>query len=274
MIVHTVPESIARVRLTEKVATLSLIHPPALSPTVWRPLASLLERAGHRVAVPDYTGELTHATGWWRRATAACTQVTDDLLGSPSAGSAQQDGPRAHPITAGPDVLVLFSGSGVLAPLLAAARPPTRVLFLDATLPTEPPAPHTVPSPGVAALAEQLRSQHDGDRLPRWTRWWPADLLAELVPEEGLRDELDNTAPELPGDFYTEPVGTTADWEPAQVDYVQLSPAYDAEAAEAHRRGWTVTTVPDAHHLTPYTDPDRVLPHLTERPAAARGADR
>lgn len=43
------------------------------------------------------------------------------------------------------------------------------------------------------------------------------------------------------------PVPVGSGWEPHVRGYVQLSDAYDAEAAEARQRGWQVVPVPGRH---------------------------
>ncbi len=236
---------------------LALIHPPALSPVVWRPLVSVLRAAGHEVALPDYTGQLEVAASWWRRATLTCVLAIDDLVGTaPPAGNARE-GSRDYPAVApGPDVLVAYSGAGVLMPLVANARPPRRAVFLDAVVPAS--ERHTVPSEQVRAFAAALRDQHGADRLPPWTRWWGREGIAELLPDVDLRDELDRTAPRLPVDFYDEAVGVAPGWEPEHIDYVQLSDAYDADATQARARGWTVHRL-QADHLAVATRPGDIV---------------
>ncbi|GAA1138015.1 hypothetical protein [Ornithinicoccus hortensis] len=234
-----------------------LVHPPALSPVVLRPLRTVLEAAGHEVAVPDYTAELTVAASWWRRATRECVRAVDALLGSPPVREGARDYAGTGP---GPDLLVGYSGSGVLLSPIAASRPAGRVVFLDALLPAE--GRETVPSEQVRAFTARLLAEHGGERLPRWTRWWPADDLAALLPDASLREELDATSPELPGDFYDEAVGVSPGWEPDRVDYVQLSDGYAEQAAAAAGRGWVVHRLP-SDHLAVVTRPEEIRDFLT-----------
>lgn len=249
--------------LTGPVSRLALIHPPALSPVVWRPVAEALRAGGHEVAVPDYTAELTVSASWWRRATMVCGTAIDDLVSNPPPAPADREGSRQHRAkAAGPDVLVAFSGSGVLMPLIANARPPARAVFVDAVLPAAS-GRHTVPSAPLREFVAGLRAEHaGGERLPRWTQWWDPQELADLLPDAEFRAELEAASPQLPASFYDEAVGMAPGWEPPTVDYVQLSAAYDAEAAEASRRGWQVHRI-DGTHLSVATDPQSLLPLLT-----------
>lgn len=215
-----------------------LVHPPALSPVVWRPLAEVLEGDGHDVVLPDYTGDLGVAASWWERAALTCARAVD---------AAGKDA------TGGVDVVVGYSGSGVLLPRLAAELRPARVVLVDAGVPAAGGA--TVPSEGQRAMAADLLRDHGGDRLPRWTRWWPPEVLPEVLPDERLRAELDRTSPELPADFYHEPVPVSPGWEPGRVDYVHLSEPYAEDAATARRRGWVVHKLP-SDHLAVATRPE------------------
>lgn len=248
--------------LTGPVSRLALIHPPALSPVVWRPVAEALRAGAHEVAVPDYTAELTVSASWWRRATMVCGMAIDALVGNPPPDPADHEGTRQHRAkAAGPDVLVVYSGSGVLMPLIANARPPGRAVFVDAVLPAAS-GRETAPSARLREFVAGLRAEHPGERLPRWTQWWDPQELADLLPDVDFRAELDAASPQLPASFYDEAVGMAPGWEPAAVDYVQLSAAYDAEAAEASRRGWQVHRI-DGTHLSVATDPQSLLAVLT-----------
>ncbi len=255
-----------------------LVHPPALSPAVWRPLAAALEAAGHAVGLPDYTPDLTVAGSWWRRATLATVKAVDALVGNPPPGLDERAGSRSYSSVApGPDVLVLFSGSGVLAPAICGTRAPGTVVFVDATLPAAGGA-ETMASadvrrqvaalPRVAGDPSATPAAARGERLPRWTRWWPEADLAALLPDPRLRDELDRTAPELPADFYEEAIPAPAGWEPSIVRYLQLTGAYDAEAADARARGWQVvlpteTGLSAPTHLSVMTAPQVLVDLLT-----------
>lgn len=255
------------VPLTRAMSRIALIHPPALSPAVFAPLTAALEAAGHQVAVPDYTGELSMAASWWRRATLACVTAIDGLVGNAAPAPEDREGARTYRANApGPDVLVAFSGAGVLMPLVCNTRPPGTAVFLDATLPTATER-ESLPSAQVRSMVAGLRAEHPGDRLPRWTRWWPEAELATLLPDAAMRATLDAQAPELPADFYDEGVGTAPGWEPPKVAYVQLTGAYDAEAKDAATRGWSVVAPADTGiatptHLSLMTDPQALVPLL------------
>ena len=198
------------------------MHPPLLGPAVWGPCAAELTAAGHRVAVPDLRAACDPPTGWPERAAAAAT-----------AG------------VTGPVVVAGHSGAGVLLPLVADRLPvaPAVAVFVDALVPAEA---------GETAPSERFRSFLDGlpltdGRLPPWTEWWPPEVMAGAVPDPALRAAIAAQAPRLRRDFYAEAVPVPPSWPPARVGYLQLSPAYDADAAEAAARGWPVRTRPGQH---------------------------
>lgn len=205
--------------------SIALIHPPTLTPSVWGPLTQVLEEAGHQVAVPDYSGELTIAARWWRRATIASVTSIESLVGAGRATEADKTGARDYvDVAPGADVLIVFSSAGLLAPLICASRKPQRLIFLDAEVPATEGG--SVPD---EALAES------------------AARGVELV--------------ELPKEFFTEAVGGTPEWQPATVDYLQFTPQYAAHAAAANARGWSVRKL-DLPHVAMVTDAPSVVEAL------------
>jgi hypothetical protein len=71
--------------------------------------------------------------------------------------------------------------------------------------------------------------------------------MEEAVPDPVLRAAIAAEAPRLSREFYAEAVPVPPSWPPPRVGYLQLSPAYDADAAEAARRGWPVRTLAGTH---------------------------
>jgi hypothetical protein len=88
-----------------------------------------------------------------------------------------------------------------------------------------------------------------GDRLAAWPDWWPPEVLAAELPDAQLRELVAGEAPELPADFYDIAVPMPAVWLQGDARYVQLSPAYDADAGKARDRGWTVVGEGTGRHL-------------------------
>jgi hypothetical protein len=212
------------------VSTWLLVHPPLLGPAVLRPLAAHLRAEGHAVAVPDLRPAVDTAPGWPERWTTLAA----------GGGTA--------------DVVVGFSGAGVVLPAVAAAVGARRVVWVDAIVPARSGA--TTPSDDMRALVAPL--VRDG-RIADWTSWWGPDALPELIPEPGLRSAVQAEGHQLPADFYDIPVPVPGSWPEDGARYVWLSPAYDGDAAEAADRGWPVVGGGDGAHLDVATDPARVV---------------
>jgi hypothetical protein len=199
------------------VTTWLLVHPPLLGPAVLRPLAAELRSRGDVVRVPDLRPAVTTAAGWWNRVVAAAGQA---------------------------DVVLGFSGAGVVLPAVAAAAGARRVVWLDAIVPAASGATAT-PAERRERLARFVR----GDRLAAWPDWWPPEVLAGELPDPDLRVEVAAEALQLPADFHDYAVPVPDAWPQDDVRYVQLSAAYDADAAEARTRGWTVVGDGSGRHL-------------------------
>ncbi len=203
-----------------------LVHPPLLGPAVLAPLADELRRRGAVVEVPDLRATVDAAAGWpgrWVRAAAAAGPV-HGVIG--------------------------FSGAGLTLPAVSAAVGARSVIWLDALMPARTGA--TPADDEIRALvAPRVR---DG-RIAEWTTWWGPAALAELVPDERLREALLADGHELPADFFDVAVPLPTTWPHDGARYVQLSPAYDDAAAEARSRGWRVEGGPQGRHLDVMTRP-------------------
>ncbi|MGY1668265.1 hypothetical protein [Geodermatophilus sp. SYSU D00696] len=207
-----------------------LVHPPLLGPAVLGPLAAELRRRGAEVAVPDLRARVQDpaspapsAAGWDRRWAAGA-------------------GGRA-------DVVVGFSGAGIVLPAVAAAVGAGRVVWLDAVLP---------PAPGTARWPADVRERvapltGDDGRVADWTTWWGPDAMRELLPDEEVRTAVLAEGHRLPADLWS--TGVAVPPLTAEPRYVHLSPAYDADAAEARARGWPVAGDGRGGHLDVATDP-------------------
>ncbi len=197
---------------------LLLLHPPLLSPVVWRRLAPLLAESGHSVSAPDLRP--TVAADWWRPV-------------------------RDAAISAAPDAqaVLAHSGAGVLVPPVLDALPGAKaVVLVDAVLPASRGTTTVTP-----AMREAVRGLAVDGGLPPWTSWWPPELLAELVPDPGDRAALVAEAPQLPEALYDVAVPAPNGWEPPVRGYLQLSPAYDDAAVQARDRGWDTASLPGRH---------------------------
>ena len=214
-----------------------LLHPPLLGPAVMAPLAEELRRRGSTVAVPDLRATVAEAAGWPQRwvATAAAGGPAGSVLG--------------------------FSGAGIMLPAVAAAVGAQRVVWVDALMPARS---------GETGADDDIRERigaliSDG-RIADWTTWWGADVFDELVADPALRSAIRAEGHRLPADFYDVAVPVPAVWPEEGARYVQLSAAYDGDAAEARARGWPVSGGPDGAHLDVANHPAAVA-DLLDRPS-------
>jgi hypothetical protein len=202
-----------------------LVHPPLLGPAALRPLAAELRSRGHDVAVPDLRAAVGRAAGWPERYVAAAVR-----------------GPA--------EVVLGFSGAGVVLPAVAVAAGAREAVWVDAVLPARSGA--TTASAEIRAAVAAL--VHDG-RIDDWTTWWGPDAWPGLLPDPELRAAVEAEGHRLPADFYEIPVPVPERWPEGGARYVQLSAAYDDAAAEARARGWPVTGSGAGSHLDVATDP-------------------
>lgn len=157
-------------------------------------------------------------------------------------------------------IAVLHSGAGGFAPALAAASPDlTGFIHVDAVL----------PYPGQSCLAtapaaqiDHLKALTTEGRLAAWNTWFEADPTLRWIPDPKAREAFIDDLPRTPFAFL-EAVSPVSDWAGLPAAYVQLSKGYEATAAKAEQRGWTVRRV-RAHHLAMISDPAMVAALLTE----------
>lgn len=226
-----------------------LVHSPLVGPMSWELTAERLRKKGHRVVVPSLAEAVDGGPPYYRRLAGAAASALD------------ADGHH------GGVVLVGHSGAGALLPVIAEALG-DRVrgaVFVDALLPhpgqswfdTAPPQ-----------LRDQLAGLARAGRLPRWNKWFPAEVLDALVPDAATRERFVSGLPELPLAYFDEPAPTARGGDAYGCAYVRLSDAYDQAAEEAERRGWRVDRE-DADHLAMLTRPGWVAEKVDRAAAAA-----
>ena len=93
--------------------------------------------------------------------------------------------------------------------------------------------------------------------LPPWSQWWGAEELAALVPDPVVRQHFADECPRLPLALFEEIHPPVPGWPDAPGGYLQLSEAYEDEAARARELGWPVRNRP-SHHLALLTEPGQV----------------
>jgi hypothetical protein len=171
-------------------------------------------------------------------------------------------------VDAEPWIAVLHSGAGGFAPALAAASARLEgLIFLDAVL----PYPGRSWRDTAPALAERLAEQAVDGLLPPWNHWFDPDPTPRLLPDVAMRADFVAKLPRAPLGFLEAICPDQRQWERLPTAYLQLSRGYEAEAAEAGRRGWPVSRAA-LHHLAMVSDPAKVAALLIDLPMSSPNA--
>jgi hypothetical protein len=222
------------------IARLLLVHSPLVGSGTWDLVAADLAGRGWEVGVPDLTGTLTAGPPYCVR----------------------QAGVIARCAFGQPAILVGHSGAG---PLLAAAGAITGqvrgYIFVDAGLPIPGQTwMDTVPP----ELAAQVRGMADDQGwLPPWPQWWGDEALAALIPDPAARRHFAAGCLPLPLAMFEEVHPPAPQWPDAPAAYLQLSGAYEDQAARARELSWPVAERM-SHHLAPLTHSALVAGSLHE----------
>jgi pimeloyl-ACP methyl ester carboxylesterase len=216
-------------------ARLLLVHSPLVGVGTWEPIAKNLAGDGYAVIVPDLADTVTAGPPYHLRQ----AQVIADSAGGR------------------PAVLVGHSGAG---PLLATAgmmlgESIRGYVFVDAGLPTPGRSWMETMPPDLAA---QLRGMADREGwLPPWPQWLGDEELAAFLPDPVVRQRFAARCPWLPLAMFEEVHPPVPGWPNASGGYLQLSEAYEDEAARARELSWPVRQQL-SHHLALLTEPGPV----------------
>jgi hypothetical protein len=134
-------------------------------------------------------------------------------------------------------------------------------LFVDAGLPIPGQTwMETVP-PELAAQVQGMAD--DQGWLPPWPQWWGDEALAGLIPDPAARRRFAASCPRLPLAMFEEVHPPAPQWSDTPAAYLQLSEAYQDQAARARELGWLVAERM-SHHLAPLTHSALVAESLHE----------
>ncbi len=222
------------------VARLLLVHSPLVGPATWDLVAAHLAERGYEVSVPDLTGTVGAGPPY-------CSRQAEVIARSASGQ---------------PAILIGHSGAGPLLAGAAAIIDQVRgYVFVDAGLPIPGQTWMDTVPPDLAA---QLRETADAQGwLPPWPQWWGDEALAELIPDPDARRRFAAGCPPLPLAMFEEVHPPAPQWPNAPAAYLQLSEAYEDQAAKARQLGWPVAEQV-SHHLAPLTDSGLVAESLHE----------
>jgi hypothetical protein len=214
-----------------------LLPSPLLPARAYAPLVDALGRRGWGVAVAVLSGA---------------------PAGPEPVAAAFREAVTAH----GARVVVAHSTAGRYAVAAAGDVP---VVHVDAALP---------PERGDATLAPQGLLDHvagmadDGGLLPPWTRWWPDDDIAAVVPDAEVLAGIRADEQRMPLAYFRSRLGAPEGWQDHPQAYLALGATYAEETALARRFGWPTRVLDGALHLHHLVDPDAVAAAVLDLAAA------
>ena len=217
------------------VPLVALLPSPLLGPSVWQPVAQVLEGRGWHTVICAASAPLRSGQ-----------DVLDTFL-------------VALP-TDREFVLVAHSNAGAYVPALMMQRGTVAAVFVDAVL---PPARGRVPLAPEAFL-DFLREKADSSGLlPVWTSWWDEAEVAGLFPDAETRSRLEREQQRLPLSYFERSLSVPEGWADRPGAYLAFGDTYGRERDEAERRRWPVSTLP-GEHLHLLNNPDQVATELVE----------
>lgn len=222
-------------------ARLLLVHSPLVGRGTWEPIAEELTGDGYAVAMPDLAGTVAAGPPYHPRQAQA---IADHADGRPAILIGHS---RAGPLLATAGAML---GKGVRG-----------YVFVDARMPTPWRSWAEALLPGLAARLREMTDTRG--RLPPGPQWWSDDDLAALLPDPAVRQHFAAGCPRLPMAMLEEIYPPAPEWPDAPGGYLQLSEAYEGDAARARELGWPVRQLP-SHHLALLADPGRVTRELRE----------
>ncbi len=152
-----------------------------------------------------------------------------------------------------PDLVLTHSNGGRYAALAAPGIP---VVHIDAA---QPPASGEAVPMAPPALLEHLTELADDDGLlPPWSRWWPEDDFAEVLPSASARADLRTHERRMPLSYFRSRLGAPAGWAEQPQAYLAFGDTYADETAFARDHGWPTAVLDGALHLHHLVDPDAV----------------
>jgi len=165
---------------------------------------------------------------------------------------------RAAVTAHGADLVLAHSNAGRYAVAAAGDVP---VVHVDAALPPE----HGDATLAPEGLLDHLAGMADDDGLlPPWTRWWPDDDIAAVVPDAEVLAEIRDDEQRMPLAYFRSRLGAPEGWQDHPQAYLALGGTYAEETALAQRLGWPTTVLDGALHLHHLVDPDAVAAELLD----------
>jgi hypothetical protein len=119
---------------------------------------------------------------------------------------------------------------------------------------------------------ERLRAIASDGILPPWSTWFGDGAMVELVPDQAMREALEQEMPRLPLAHFEETMPLRDDWTERPCAFLLPTEAYPENAADAGARGGPVAEIPGVQRLASATDPMAVTDTLLDLERTLRGS--
>ena len=164
-----------------------------------------------------------------------------------------------------PDLVLTHSNGGRYAALAAPGIP---VVHVDAALPPE----HGDATMAPEGLLDHLARMADDDGLlPPWTRWWPEEDVAAVLPDAEVLAGIRAEEQRMPLSYFRSRLGAPEGWVDRPQAYLAFGDTYAEETSFALEHGWPTTVLDGALHLHHLVEPDAVAAAVLDLAARLPG---
>jgi hypothetical protein len=213
---------------------LLVLPSPLLPGSVHEPLAEALESRGWHVVVADVPASASGPEPVLQCFSRAVARVA-------------------------PDLVMTHSNAGRYAAHVTDGIP---VVHVDAALPDEGGRPTTLAPEAMLRVLADLAGE-DGT-LPPWTRWWPDEAVAEVLPDRQSLSRLRDEEWRMPLSYFRAHLDAPQGWAERPQAYLAFGDTYADEVALARRHGWPVEVLEGTGHLHSLVAPDQVATRVIE----------
>ena len=204
-----------------------LIHSPLVGTFTWKMVAEQMRQRGLDVLVPELKDSPDLKEPYWKQHAESFSQTLAEIPQDTSL------------------VLVAHSGAGPLLPVLRQSIPNAvhSFVFVDAGIPHNATRLEMMKSEDSNWAEEFQAYLEGGGRFPNWT----SEDLAEILPDETIREQLVANLRPRALDFFSELIPVFKGWPDAPCAYVLFSPPYKRAEVEARQMGWKTYELEAGH---------------------------
>jgi len=204
-----------------------LIHSPLVGTFTWKLVAEQMHQRGLDIVVPALSDSPDSKEPYWKQHAESFSQALADIPQDTSL------------------VLVAHSGAGPLLPSLRESipNPIHAYVFVDAGIPQHATRLEMMKSEESNWAEEFQKYLEGGGRFPNWS----SEDLAEILPDETIRQQLVADLRPRGLDFFTEPIPVFEGWPDAPCAFILFSPPYKRAEVEARQMGWQTYKLEAGH---------------------------